>query len=238
MPTQQAIQRWFDGTYSRKGLSYLRPREFYSIFMKYLAVAEGDRLLDIGCGPGLLLAQALDRGALAAGVDISAGALAMVGAQAPGAHVSLCSAEALCWPDRFFDYITCIGVFEHFLQPDHALDEMRRVLKPQGRVCIMVPNSRTLKWQLEARVLRIHDEDSNEKASTLKSWRRVFLAKQFAIECIYPDEWPAYERRRRLSRSGAGSFADFAARTRRFPPLRFANQFVFILRPDARRFPD
>jgi SAM-dependent methyltransferase len=229
MPTQQAIQRWFNRTYSQKGLSYLRPPEFYSVFMQYLGVAEGDRILDVGCGPGLLLGQALARGAVAIGVDLSASALAMIPDQAPGALVSLCSGEALCWPDRFFDYVTCIGVFEHFLQPVRALDEMRRVTKPEGRLCIMVPNSRTLKWQMEANVFRIHDEDSNEQASTLEAWRDIFLNNGFAIERIYPDEWPAYQRRRRFFGSGAGSFTAFV-RTRRFLPLRFANQFVFILR--------
>jgi SAM-dependent methyltransferase len=231
MPTQQAIQRWFNRTYSQRGLSYLRPPEFYSVFMEYLGVTRGDRVLDVGCGPGLLLQQALERGAFALGVDLSESALAMVPEQAPGAHVSLCSGEALCWPNSFFDYVTCIGVFEHFLQPNRALDEMRRVTKPGGRICIMAPNSRTLKWQMESKVFRIHDEDSNEQASTLEAWRQVFLENGLTIERIYPDQWPAYVRRRRFFRSGAGSFATFGARTRRFPPLRFANQFVFILRP-------
>ena len=77
MPTQQAIRQWFNRTYAEKGLSYLRPREFYAIFMQYLDVRPGDRLLDIGCGPGLLLGQALDRGALAYGIDISEKALAL-----------------------------------------------------------------------------------------------------------------------------------------------------------------
>ena len=86
MPTQQAIQKWFNHTYSTKGLSYLRPPEFYSIFMEYLGVRPGHRLLDIGCGPGLLLGQALECGASAWGIDVSEAALAMVARQAPGAH--------------------------------------------------------------------------------------------------------------------------------------------------------
>jgi len=108
---------------------------------------------------------------------------------------------------------------------------MRRVTKPEGRICIMAPKSHTLKWQMESKVFHTHDPDSNEQASTLEAWRQVFLENGFAIERIYPDQWPAYVRRRRFFRSGAGSFATFGARTRRFPPLRFANQFVFILRP-------
>ena len=90
MPTQQAIRQWFNRTYTTKGLSYLRPPEFYSIFMEYLQVRPATRLLDIGCGPGLLLAQALDRNASAWGIDLSEAALAMAGREAPGANVVLC----------------------------------------------------------------------------------------------------------------------------------------------------
>ena len=231
MPTQQAIRQWFNRTYTTKGLSYLRPPEFYSIFMEYLQVRPATRLLDIGCGPGLLLAKALDRDASAWGIDLSEAALDMAARQAPGANVVLCSAEALCYPDRFFDCLTCIGVFEHTLDPDRALAEMRRVTKPDGRICIMVPNSRTLKWQIEANILHIHDEDSNEQAFTLETWTNVFSRNGLTIERIHPDEWPAYARRVRFLGVRAGRFAAFAHRTRRLFPMRFANEYVFLLRP-------
>lgn len=231
MPTQQAIRRWFNRTYAEKGVSYLRPHEFYSIFMEYLDVRPGDRLLDIGCGPGLLLRQALIRGALAYGIDISDKALAIAASEVPDACVSLCGADALCYPDRFFDCITCIGVFEHTLDPDRVLSEMRRVTRPEGVICIMVPNSRTLKWQIEANVLHVHDGDSNERAFPLETWTGILRRNRFTIEAIHTDKWPAYARRIRLLGSRAGPFADYAHRSRSILPMRFANQYIFILRP-------
>lgn len=230
MPTQQAIRQWFNRTYSTKGLAYLRPREFYSIFMEYLQVGPGTRLLDIGCGPGLLLGNALDRGASAWGIDLSEAALVMASRHAPGARVALCNAESLCYPDHFFDCLTCIGVFEHTLHPDRALAEMRRVTKPDGRICCMVPNNRTLKWQVEANILHIHDEDSNEQAFTLETWTDVLLRNGFTIEHIHPDQWPGYARRVKFLGARAGPFAACANRVRRLVPMRFANQYVFLLR--------
>jgi 2-polyprenyl-3-methyl-5-hydroxy-6-metoxy-1,4-benzoquinol methylase len=235
MVTQQAIGRWFDRTYSEKGLTYLRPSEFYSVFMEYLAVKPGTRLLDIGCGPGLLLNQATARGAFAVGIDVSGSGLSMVAAAAPDAHCSLCNAEALCWPNAFFDCITCIGVFEHILQPERALDEMRRVTRPDGQICIMVPNSLTLRWQFESKVLRIHDEDSNERASTFATWRALFLRNGFGIDSVYWDEWPGYVRRLRTSGGRCGTFAAYGSRKRHLLPLQLSNQFVFILRPEPGR---
>ncbi len=227
-PSQLAIQRWFNRTYSSKGLTYLRPAEFYAIFMEYLDVCPGQRLLDIGCGPGLLLGQARQRGAQAWGIDMSATAVALVDEQAPGAVGSVCNAEALCFPDGFFDCITCIGTFEHFLDGDRALDEMRRVLKPDGRICAMVPNSRTLKWQIEGELLSVHDVDSHERAATLEEWREGFVRNRFTIDHIHRDEWPGYCRRRFF---GGAKKGFVASGSWHLLPLRFANQFVFLLRP-------
>ncbi len=230
-PSQLAIQRWFNRTYSTKGLTYLRPAEFYSIFMDYLDVRPGHRLLDIGCGPGLLLGQAAERGADAWGIDVSQTALALARRQVPRARVHVCNAESLCFGDDSFDHITCIGTFEHFLDGDRALAEMRRVLKPNGRICVMVPNSRTLKWQIEGELLSVHDKDSHERAASLEHWRQVFLRNRFDIGHIHRDEWPAYQRRRWFGRGGQG-FAAASKSVRHLLPLRFANQFVFLLRPE------
>ncbi len=230
LPSQGAIQRWFDRTYSTLGMEYLRPGEFYSVFMEYLGVRPGQQLLDIGCGPGLLLEQALEYGAGAWGIDVSATALALAGKRVPGAHVQVCNAEELCFADASFDCITCIGTFEHFLDGDRALAEIRRVLKPGGKICIMVPNSRTLKWQIEGELLKLHDKDSNERAAPLEEWREIFLRNRFTIDAIHRDEWPAYQRFRRFGGARRG-FAEFGQRTRHLLPLRFANQFVFLLRP-------
>lgn len=227
-PSQQAIRRWFDRTYRTRGLSYLREGEFYSIFMDYLEVGPGDRLLDVGCGPGLLLAEAVRRGAGACGVDLSATAVALARRSLPQSRVCVANAEGLPFADGVFDHVTCIGTFEHFLDGNRALAELRRVSKADGRICVMVPNSRTLKWQIEAR-LGVHDPDSHERAATLEHWREVFVRNDFAIASLHRDEWPRY-RRRRLLGGGREGFAATSRSARHLLPLRFANQFVFVLR--------
>jgi len=218
MPNQGAIRRWFDRTYAEKGLTYLRPATFYAIFMEYLGVRAGERLLDVGCGPGLLVGEALRLGAAGFGIDLSLTALAMARRRLPAARVACANAEALPFRDGSFRHATCIGTLEHFLSTDGALAEMCRVLAGGGAACIMVPNVRALKWRLEAKLLRVHDEDSHERAATFEEWRAVLVRSGFAVARIERDEWPRRPRRRRLLGG------------RYLVPLRWANQYVFLLR--------
>ncbi len=216
MPTQDAVRRWFDRTYADRGLSYLRPQAYYAVFLERLGVGRGERLLDVGCGPGLLLAEALRAGAAAFGIDLSLTALAMARRWAPGARLACANAEALPFRDGAFRHLTCIGTLEHFLAPAGALAAMRRALAAGGRACVMVPNARSPKWRLDAALGR-HEEDSREQAAPFEEWRRVLAGSGLAVERVERDEWPRRPRWRRLLGG------------RYLVPLRWANQYVFLL---------
>ncbi len=88
---QSRVAAWFDETYTKKGFSYLRPPRAYPIFLQLLGARDGQRVLDVACGPGLLLRAALDRGLDASGVDISKEAISM-------ARKNLPAADARCGP--------------------------------------------------------------------------------------------------------------------------------------------
>lgn len=228
---QRTIQRWFDAVYAAKGLAYLRPAEYYDLFLDHLAVRPGERLLDVGCGPGLLLTQALRRGLNCAGIDLSEVALGLACERARGAHLARCTGEALCFPDHSFDHVTCIGVLEHFLDIDRALAEMRRVARPQAGICILVPNARSL-----ARICGLRRTASGrpgEAVATIDEWTQVFRRDGLLIERIERDQWGLRRLRQVLAggRGRNGYTAAGAPRSWSPVPLRYANQFVFILRP-------
>jgi SAM-dependent methyltransferase len=227
---QQEVEEWFDATYAAKGPAYLRAPSYYDVFLDYLAVTPGQRLLDIGCGPGLLLSRALRRGLSCAGIDLSEVALRMACDRARGALLARCNAEALCLPTASFDHITCIGVLEHILDFARALAEMRRVAKPGAEICILVPNAHAL-----SRISGIRKTASGrveERAATLDEWAQVFRRNGLVIEQIHRDVWAMCRLRRRLRtrRSGGRQRAPGAHVLHVVPP-RYTGQFVFILRP-------
>jgi ubiquinone/menaquinone biosynthesis C-methylase UbiE len=130
---QDEVAAWFDATYRQKGLRYLRPPRAYPIFVQLLGLTDGQRLLDVACGPGLVLRAAQERGVTASGVDLSAEAIALAQQLMPGIDAQVGNAEQLPFADATFDGITCLGSLERFLDRDRALTEMVRVAKPTAR---------------------------------------------------------------------------------------------------------
>jgi len=229
-PVSQAdVASWFDGTYLTKGLRYLRPARSYPIFVQLLGLPAGSRLLDVACGPGLLLRAAAERGINADGVDLSQQAVAMARDLLPAARVQQANAEQLPFADATIDGVTCIGSLERFLDRDRALREMLRVGKPGARFCFLVRNASTLVWRVWREGLGRRERRGNQDARTLAQWRELFLRCGFRIERVLPDQWPAQRLRQLLPwwRPRPGRAEPVA---RSIVPLRWCNELVFVLR--------
>jgi ubiquinone/menaquinone biosynthesis C-methylase UbiE len=104
-------------------------------------VGPGDRVVDVGCGPGLFLKAAAERGATAVGVDPSVRmrrlALRRIPAGLrPAVTVVDGAAEHLPLPDDSATVAWAVASFHHWSDPDAGLVEVRRVLAPGGRLLI------------------------------------------------------------------------------------------------------
>ena len=110
------------------------------------ALAPGERVLDVACGTGLVgfaAARAVGAGGRVVGVDLSG---AMVDAanrralerQASNVSFARMDAEQLDLPDAGFDVVLCALGLMYLPEPERALREMRRVLRPGGRLAVAV----------------------------------------------------------------------------------------------------
>jgi SAM-dependent methyltransferase len=106
------------------------------------------RLLDYGCGAGVFLAAARNAGWDARGFE--PGQRGAASCCSRGLPVVASLAEL---PDHAFDLITVVHVFEHLPDCGEALEGLRRLVAPGGRVYLEVPNATSLRATLSAPLL-------------------------------------------------------------------------------------
>jgi len=91
-------------------------------------------VLDVGCGSGLTLVLAAQRGATPTGLDISPGLLGIARDRLPGADLRDGDMESLPFGDAAFDAVVGVNAFQFAGDPRRALGEAARVVRPGGRV--------------------------------------------------------------------------------------------------------
>jgi len=115
-------------------------------WVEHLAAVNGAGAswLDLGCAYGYLVAEARDGGFRAFGVDVSPYALARAPIDAPGATGRLTRGlvETLPFADETFDVVSAFDVLEHLVEPEPALREICRVLRPGGALIGATPDPR------------------------------------------------------------------------------------------------
>ena len=107
--------------------------------VEFAAVQSEESVLDVGCGTGVVAITAARRGARVSGLDLTPELLEHARANEEIARTgkiewSEGDAESLPYPDASFDVV--LSQFGHMFapRPDVAISEMRRVLKPGGRI--------------------------------------------------------------------------------------------------------
>ncbi|MBE9555193.1 MAG: methyltransferase domain-containing protein [Proteobacteria bacterium] len=121
-----------------------------AVVMELLAPGPGERVLDVGSGPGMLLrdiAGAVGPRGLAAGLDISESMMAIARHRCrdlDNVEIASGDATALPWPDGHFDRAVSTQVYEYVPDLAAAFAELNRVLKPGGRALIMATDADTI----------------------------------------------------------------------------------------------
>jgi FAD/FMN-containing dehydrogenase/SAM-dependent methyltransferase len=130
------VQRQLWGTDPRAWaeLAEAHNRPLFEAVLHAAGAGPGTRLLDVGCGTGLTLVLAQQRGAIPAGLDISPGLLGIARERLPAAVLREGDMEFLPFGDDSFDAVTGVNAFQFAGDPQQALREAARVTRPGGRV--------------------------------------------------------------------------------------------------------
>jgi arsenite methyltransferase len=161
--------RFDDETYRRLEVMYAAPDVAGQrrAVLEAIGLLPGQKVLDIGCGPGFVVEEIVSRigttGKVSA-IDVNESAIELARTRC-AAHSNVefrsASATALPYPDSSFDAVVSTQVFEYIRDLDAAFRELHRVLRPGGRTVLLDTDWRTAVW---------HSSDSERMNRILKAW--------------------------------------------------------------------
>jgi SAM-dependent methyltransferase len=185
--SRQALIESYDRHYTVVG--QLRDTDaFYQWVLEKLNPRPSGSLLDVACGEGHLLKYAQQRGMEAIGSDFSANAVLLVQTILGANAVALADGEELPFEENTFDYVTNLGSLEHFSSPQTGLSEMRRVVRDDGYIVLVLPNSYYLLdiiWHVWRNGYPVSHRQTIERFGTVNEWRDFIEENGLKVENIY-----------------------------------------------------
>lgn len=113
-----------------------KQRRWHEATMDALEPLANVTLLDVGCGSGLALTIAAEKGATIFGIDASEGLLDVARDRLPDADLRVGEIEALPFDSDTFDRVCSFNVIQYVDAPGVAADELARVCRPGGKVAL------------------------------------------------------------------------------------------------------
>lgn len=158
----------------------------------------GKKLLEVGCGVGIDLIRFARGGAFVTGIDLAEVSIDLaqqycdsVGLQA---DLQVMDGEVMTFPDDSFDVVYAHGVLQYTGNASRMMDEIHRVLKPNGEAILMVYNkyswlnglSKLMKVELE------HEDAPALRKYSVGEFKQ--LLRPFADVKIVPERFPVASR--------------------------------------------
>lgn len=205
----QHANEWWDLNGPLKTLHDINPIRL-EWMQKYTSLS-GLRVLDIGCGGGVLSEAMAKAGAIVTGLDVEVDAIKTATLHAEEAGVGI---KYVCQPIEqfvdetgFFDVITCMEMLEHVADPQQVIHHAARLLKPNGLLFLSTIN-RTIKayasviiaaeYVLNLLPRQTHDYDKFIKPSELSAMVR---AEGLEVESISGLHYQPFTRMASLQQS-------------------------------------
>jgi ubiquinone/menaquinone biosynthesis C-methylase UbiE len=162
--------QYYDERVTNKGKKHM---------MKYLKFLRKRslKMLDVGCGKGYYVRDAIEEGIDAYGIDTSTYALENALDEVKD-RITFGSLTEIPFGDEEFDVMTAFDVIEHIQPKDtsNAVKEMRRVLKPDGIIIITTPSTNFGGWVFDLTHINVRPP---------RFWKLIFEEHNLRVKMFY-----------------------------------------------------
>ena len=182
--TDQGIRKIYDDIYLHHTDVWLdqgRSERFQEYFGDLVGAVAHQRILEIGCGEGGLLAAL--PGTRKFGIDPSVQALLRAQSRS-SANCAVARCEQLPFPPEAFDAVVAVGVMEHFESVDAAIAEVCRVLAPSGNYIALIQTDMTRSQRITLKIRQYLFP--NFRPIALSQWFRKWLRKKMRHPIVQP----------------------------------------------------
>ena len=181
-----------------------------------LKLRSAESIIDVGCGPGFLseeMADAVGSKGRVLGIDISEDLLAFAKARNNRDWIEYLKGDARALPvdDHTFDVAVSAQVLEYVDDPDRAISEMFRILKPGGRALIMNTDWDRIAW---------YSDDPIRMMKVRRAWE---------AHCVHPRLPQTLTRRLRNAGFQTEAATTFPIINTRAAPDTFSNGLIDVI---------
>ncbi|MFA4990105.1 MAG: class I SAM-dependent methyltransferase [Candidatus Omnitrophota bacterium] len=213
---------------------------YYKWLVSIFSPKTNSKLLDVSCGEGLFLREVLKKNNAVQtfGLDISDVAISVAKINSPDSRLLVADGQRIPFKDKQFDYVSCLGSIEHYLDPELGIGEIVRVAKDEAKFCIILPNSAGIDLFIhimEKGDRLIDDFQIIEKTATKIEWISLLERNGVAVEVVHGSNlWPE------LFQEGTFKIKSISKYLRRLMikklcPVNLAREFVFICKKRRRK---
>lgn len=160
-----------------------------------LELCPAGKVLDVGCGTGRMLRQIKGDYALY-GVDISKKLVEYAKKKGGRIRYRVASSDSLPYETGYFDLVMCHSLFHHLKDPSKTINELLRVVKPDGAVFIrdlIRPANEDVLKKLFLGYLAAHYDELNKKlfeeslrgSFSTKEWQKMFPKRMTASQVFF-----------------------------------------------------
>lgn len=165
----------------------------HTLSLEIMGIDREDVVLEVGCGGGALLSKITMTGSVAVGLDLSETQIKYTKTRLQDALLIVGDSERLPLKDNVFTKCFAVEILEHVQNPGQIMKEIRRVLKDNGELIIVVPNDRN--WFIH-RILQgyfraafydyghIHDFSSIGKLEPFLKGFKVLMVRETNVPTI------------------------------------------------------